>query len=45
MDPQTNNPQSKKLNIVVTGGNTGIGYAVVKNLYLQGHHIIFGARN
>lgn len=39
------NPQYNKLNIVVTGGNTGIGLAVCKKLYLQGHNIIFGARN
>lgn len=32
-------------NIVVTGGNSGIGYETVKALYQEGHNIIFGARN
>jgi len=34
-----------KLNIVITGGNTGIGLETVKGLYSDGHHIIFGSRN
>lgn len=32
-------------NIVVTGGNTGIGLATIKGLYHDGHKIIFGSRN
>jgi NAD(P)-dependent dehydrogenase (short-subunit alcohol dehydrogenase family) len=32
-------------NIVVTGGNSGIGYETVKALYEEGHHVIFGSRN
>ena len=32
-------------NIVVTGGNRGIGYEVAKAFYLQGHNVIFGSRN
>ena len=32
-------------NIVVTGGNKGIGYEAVKALYEQGHNVIFGSRN
>lgn len=35
----------KAKNIVITGGNSGIGLETVKALYEQGHHIIFGARN
>ena len=37
--------QKKTLNIVVTGGNSGIGYETVKDLYLRGHNVIFGSRN
>ena len=33
------------LNIVVTGGNNGIGYETVKALYKKGHNVIFGSRN
>ena len=32
-------------NIVVTGGNRGIGYEVAKAFYLEGHNVIFGSRN
>ena len=32
-------------NIVVTGGNSGIGFHVVKGLYEDGNHVIFGSRN
>lgn len=32
-------------NIVVTGGNSGIGYETVKGLYTDGHNVIFGSRN
>lgn len=32
-------------NIVVTGGNNGVGYETVKKLYEDGHNIIFGSRN
>jgi NAD(P)-dependent dehydrogenase (short-subunit alcohol dehydrogenase family) len=32
-------------NIVVTGGNSGVGYEAVKALYEEGHNIIFGSRN
>ena len=32
-------------NIVITGGNRGIGYELVKYFYLQGHNVIFGSRN
>ena len=35
----------KGKNIVVTGGNDGIGYETVKSLYLEGHNVIFGSRN
>ncbi len=37
--------QRKTLNIVVTGGNSGIGYETMKELYLRGHNVIFGSRN
>jgi NAD(P)-dependent dehydrogenase (short-subunit alcohol dehydrogenase family) len=37
--------QTKILNIVITGGNSGIGYETMKDLYLRGHNIIFGSRN
>ena len=33
------------LNIVVTGGNAGIGFYTVKGLVKDGHNIIFGSRN
>ena len=32
-------------NIVVTGGNSGIGLYAVKGLYEDGNHVIFGSRN
>lgn len=32
-------------NIVVTGGNNGIGYETVKAMYSDGHNVIFGSRN
>ena len=32
-------------NIIVTGGNSGIGYQTVQGLYEDGHSIIFGSRN
>ena len=32
-------------NIVVTGGNSGVGYGTVKALYKDGHNVIFGSRN
>lgn len=35
----------KPKNIVVTGGNSGIGLETVKALYELGHQVIFGARN
>ena len=37
--------QKKCLNIVITGGNSGIGYETMKDLYLRGNNIIFGSRN
>ena len=35
----------KAKNIVVTGGNNGIGYETVKGLYQDGRNIIFESRN
>lgn len=35
----------KPKNIVVTGGNSGVGYEAVKALYEEGHNVIFGSRN
>lgn len=32
-------------NVVLTGGNIGIGLETAKGLYADGHHIIFGSRN
>ena len=32
-------------NIVITGGNSGIGYETVRGLYKDGHNVIFGSRN
>lgn len=32
-------------NIVVTGGNNGIGYETVRAMFKDGHHVIFGSRN
>ena len=32
-------------NIVITGGNSGIGFETAKGLYMDGHNIIFGSRN
>jgi NAD(P)-dependent dehydrogenase (short-subunit alcohol dehydrogenase family) len=37
--------QRKTMNIVVTGGNSGIGYETMKELYSRGHNVIFGSRN
>lgn len=36
---------SKSLNIVITGGNSGIGFETMKEFYLRGNNIVFGARN
>jgi NAD(P)-dependent dehydrogenase (short-subunit alcohol dehydrogenase family) len=33
------------MNIVVTGGNNGIGFETIKALYLRGNNIIFGSRS
>ena len=35
----------KLKNIVVTGGNNGIGLETVRALYQGGHNLIFGSRN
>ena len=35
----------KSKNIVVTGGNAGIGLETVRALYEDGHNLIFGSRN
>jgi NAD(P)-dependent dehydrogenase (short-subunit alcohol dehydrogenase family) len=35
----------EKKNIVVTGGNRGVGLETVKALYEDGHNIIFGSRS
>ena len=35
----------KPKNVVVTGGNSGVGYETVKGLYEEGHNVIFGSRN
>jgi NAD(P)-dependent dehydrogenase (short-subunit alcohol dehydrogenase family) len=32
-------------NIVLTGGNTGIGLETARGLFGDGHNIIFGSRN
>ena len=32
-------------NIVVTGGNDGVGKETVRGLYKDGHNLIFGSRN
>ena len=32
-------------NIVITGGNSGVGFEAAKGLYQDGHNIIFGSRN
>lgn len=33
------------LNIVITGGNSGIGLETARGLYADGHYIIIGSRN
>lgn len=35
----------KPKNIVVTGGNSGVGYETVRGLYEEGHNVIFGSRS
>ena len=32
-------------NIVITGGNSGIGKTAVEKMYEDGHNVIFGSRN
>lgn len=32
-------------NIVITGGNAGIGFETAKGLFADGHNIIIGSRN
>ena len=32
-------------NIVLTGGNDGVGKETVRGLYKDGHNLIFGSRN
>jgi NAD(P)-dependent dehydrogenase (short-subunit alcohol dehydrogenase family) len=44
MEQETSTGLDRK-NIVLTGGNNGIGYETVKALYSDGHNIIFGSRN
>ena len=36
---------TQQKNIVITGGNIGIGLETAKGLYADGHTIIFGSRN
>ena len=35
----------KSKNIVVTGGNSGVGLETIRGLYEEGHNLIFGSRN
>jgi NAD(P)-dependent dehydrogenase (short-subunit alcohol dehydrogenase family) len=44
MEQETTTGLERK-NIVLTGGNNGIGYETAKALYSDGHYIIFGSRN
>lgn len=37
------NKEDKKI-IVVTGGNSGVGFAACQYFYNQGHTVIFGSR-
>jgi NAD(P)-dependent dehydrogenase (short-subunit alcohol dehydrogenase family) len=39
------NNNMKPKNIVVTGGNSGVGYETVRGLYEEGHNVIFGSRS
>ena len=32
-------------NVVITGGNSGIGYETARGLYKDGHNVVFGSRN
>ncbi len=32
-------------NVVLTGGNSGVGYETIKYLFANGYNVIFGARN
>jgi NAD(P)-dependent dehydrogenase (short-subunit alcohol dehydrogenase family) len=34
-----------KKNIVITGGNSGIGLETARGLYKDGHNVIIGSRN
>ena len=35
----------ESLNIVVTGGNRGIGFEIIKAMYEDGHNVVFGSRD
>ncbi len=35
----------KEKQVVLTGGNSGIGFEAAKALYGKGFHVIFGSRN
>jgi hypothetical protein len=37
--------QKMKKNIVITGGNSGIGLETARGLYRDGHNVIIGSRN
>ena len=40
-----NRSMDSRKNIVLTGGNTGIGLETARGLFGDGHNIIFGSRN
>ncbi len=35
----------RETRVVLTGGNSGVGYESAKTLYGRGYHVIFGSRN
>ena len=43
--PVNRGPQKDRKNILITGGNSGIGLETARGLYGDGHYLIIASRN